>query len=273
MGNLPEDSAIEEVFKAISLSEELRENLILKGGNALKYVYKSPRASQDLDFTTQAGISKQKSDYLHELLDQFCLELQKNLDLVLPKSIFVSLVVQSRKVLPPKKESPTFPAFEIKVGYSRVEQRTLPFNDIVKLEVTLNDKICEEVTYQVDGKDIKVGSLNDIIAEKLRALIQQITRNRSRPNDVFDIWFFHKNLGHLLDIDKISEFLLKKSEDKDVKKLVVKSTFQKNSELYKRASDEFDRVKNRVNSNIEFPTYDEAFDELLKIVAKLKIPD
>lgn len=51
MPNLPDDKAIDIVFKAIARSNKLSQVWILKGGNALKRVYRSPRASVDLDFT------------------------------------------------------------------------------------------------------------------------------------------------------------------------------------------------------------------------------
>lgn len=271
MPNLPEDQAIVTVFRAIAISDKLSKEWILKGGNALKYVFNSPRASVDLDFTERTIYSNVGEEELKNLLDDLCRDLQECLDKVRTGEYFEDMNIQSSQIKPANVEKRETPAFEIKIGYSKIKDRSPPYPDVVKLEITLNDIICEDIPHEIDGRQIQVGSLNDIISEKLRALIQQKTRDRFRPGDVFDIWFFSSKLNHLLEYDKISTFLKKKSEEKLDIDLLKKSTFS-SEEIKERAKEGFEEVEERV-LGVEFPSFEDAYNEVLNLVNKLSIPD
>jgi predicted nucleotidyltransferase component of viral defense system len=275
MANLPEDEAIEIVFKAIALSDRLSEEWVLKGGNALKKAYHSPRASVDLDFTEVSVVSNESEETLETFLEEVVKELNEHLDKLVGPSSYEDLVVQSTQIKPANVDFREHPAFTIKVGYSKRGDREPPYIPVVKLEITLNDTICEDQPYMVDGGEIKVCSLNDIIAEKLRSLIQQKedVRNRYRPNDVFDIWFFHTRLPGQFDYEKISRFLIEKSKGKFDIALVRKSTFSEDPEIKERASVDFEDIEGRVEEIDRFPTFEEAFEEVLTVVNKLTIPD
>ena len=275
MPHFPEDDAIEIVFKAIALSDRLSEEWVLKGGNALKKAYRSPRASADLDFTELTVTSNESEETLATFLDQVVDELNENLNKLVGPSDYEDLVVQSTQINPPNVDSREHPAFTIKVGYTKREGRDSPYNAVVKLEITLNDTICEDQPYIIDGGEIKVCSLNDIIAEKLRSLIQQKeeVRNRYRPNDVFDIWFFHTHLPQQFDYEKIARFLIEKSEGKFDIDLITKSTFIEDEEIKQRASVDFEDIEGRVEEIDRFPTFEEAFEEVLAVVRNLSIPD
>lgn len=275
MANLPEDEAIEIVFKAIALSDRLSEEWVLKGGNALKKVFRSPRASMDLDFTDVNVVSNESEETLETFLDELVGELNDNLAKHVGPSSYEDLVVQSTHIKPANVDFREHPAFTIKVGYSKRGDREPPYNPVVKLEITLNDTICEDQPYMVNGGELKVCSLNDIIAEKLRSLIQQKEeiRNRYRPNDVFDIWFFHTHLRKQFDYEKISRFLIEKSEGKFDLGLVRKRIFIQDPEIKERASVDFEDIEGRVEGTDRFPSYEEAFEEVLTVVRKLSIPD
>src|SRR5699024_1642558 len=255
MPHLPDDEAINMVFKAIALSDKLREELVLKGGNALKKVFHSPRASTDLDFTYNIPGSNKDQATLEGFLDVFCRELDESLEQLIPDSPYEAFHVQSTKIRPPNVDFlRSRPAFEIKVGYSTRSDREGPYSDHVKLEISLNDIVCEDQIHEVDGGQIKVCSLNDIIAEKLRSLIQQkeAIRDRYRPNDVFDIWFYHTRLKDHFNYRKIAEFLKKKSALKFDISFVRKAAFVDEDEIKERARDGFDQIEETV-SGIAFP--------------------
>src|SRR5699024_7143329 len=248
---------------------------ILKGGNALKKVFHSPRASVDLDFTEKTVVSNESEVTLRQLLAEVVQELDENLQKLVRSSSFEALVIQRTEIKPVNVDYREHPAFEIKVGYSKRRDRNQPYPDVVKLEITLNDTVCEDEPYLIDGSELKVCSLNDIIAEKLRSLIQQkkAIRNRSRPNDVFDIWFFHTHLPSQFDYKKIATFLVKKSEGKVDRQLVTKSTFIEDEEIKEKAAVDFEDIAERVGVIDRFPTFEEAYTEVLAVVKKLPIPD
>lgn len=270
MPNIPENEAIIMVFRAIAISDKLSSEWVLKGGNALKYVFQSPRASVDLDFTEMDNYSGVAEEELQGLLDKLCQELDRCLHEVNQSGTYADIRVQSSEIKPANVELRENPAFEIKIGYSKKADRSSPYSDVVKLEITLNDIICETTQHEIDGNRIQSSTLNDIIAEKLRALIQQISRNRYRPGDIFDIWFFHTHLQHLFDYDKISDYLLRKSVDKIDRGQVTKSVLL-SDDVKKRAEEGFDNVEERV-TGIDFPTFEEAYSEYEKVVNKLTIP-
>ncbi|MEX1013881.1 MAG: nucleotidyl transferase AbiEii/AbiGii toxin family protein [Candidatus Paceibacterota bacterium] len=275
MPNFPEDDAIATVFKAISISEKLSKELILKGGNALAKVFSSVRASVDLDFTDENDYSKMAQKNLELIKDEISNELNKGLRAVLDNSKFEQLVIQKSVIKPNNLENPTFPAIEIKIGYSESLEKPPPFSDVVKIEISLNDLICEKTSHKVEnGQSLKVSSIHDILSEKLRSLIQQKEeiRDRYRPNDVFDIWFYHKRMYKTLDYTKISKFLIKKSKGKIPDHLVRKHTFINDPEIKERANVGFESIKERV-TNVNFPTFEDAYSEVLKLVTKLDIPD
>lgn len=271
MANFPEENAIITVFKAIAHSERLRNEFVLKGGYALKHVYRSPRASVDLDFTETGNYSMKSDETLQELLDEIRGELDKHLKIVMHEYHFTDMLVQSASVEPAKREVREHPSLEMKVGYSRKKTGADPYSDVVKLEISLNDVICEYQYFQEGENRLRVSSLNDIIAEKLRALLQQVERDRYRPRDVFDIWFFHTKASHLFDYQKISTFLMEKSKDKLKPEMVRKQVFH-SEEVKNRASQDYASLKDTV-SGTSLPPFEKAFLEVIHLVDRLSIPD
>ncbi|MCH8550030.1 MAG: nucleotidyl transferase AbiEii/AbiGii toxin family protein [Balneolaceae bacterium] len=271
MANFPEENAIITVFKAIAHSERLRNEIVLKGGYALKHIYNSPRASVDLDFTEIENYSLKSDKHLQKLLEEIVAELDTHLKNVMHEYDFTDMLVQSSSVEPAKRDVREHPSFEIKVGYSRKKTGAAPYSDIVKLEISLNDVVCEYQYFQEGKNRLRVSSLNDIIAEKLRALLQQVERNRYRPRDVFDIWFFHTRAPQLFDYQKISKFLIEKSQGKLSPDLVRKHVFH-SKEVKKRASQDYTSLKDTV-SGIPLPSFEDAFGEVLNLVERLSIPD
>lgn len=271
MANIPEENAINTVFRAIAHSDKLRSELVLKGGYALKHVYNSPRASVDLDFTDIDNYSKRPDEEVQKVLREISDELDKSLKDVMGEENFTDILVQSASVEPAKRDVREHPSLEIKVGYSRKSGSTPPYSDVVKLEISLNDIVCEHQYFEEGKRRLRVSTLNDIIAEKLRALLQQIDRDRYRPRDVFDIWFFHTKASNQFDYQKISRFLLEKSKGKLSLNAVRKASFH-NEALKKRASEDYSSLRDTVGG-VALPFFEVAFDEVLKVVDKLTIPD
>lgn len=271
MPHFPDDPAIFAVLEAISTDEFLSGEFVLKGGNALKLAYYGIRASVDLDFTAVEPRPNQTGRESRAILDKFCMRLDSALSKVAGRHGFVRMNVQRSILRPPNVDPRHFPALEINVGYTKLTNRDGPFSDIVKLEITLNDVVCEDEYIEVKSVEVHVSSLDDIIAEKLRALLQQIPRNRNRPRDVFDIWFYTTRV-RTLDIRFISSFLQAKCNGRDGLGVVTKQMFL-NPELRTRAAVGYDEIETTLPERSEFPTFDMAFDQVLAFVDILNLPD
>lgn len=63
-----EEAALIAVLDAFGRTEELREHFVLKGGNALRWIYQGPRASVDLDFSSKVPHPSQSKEESAKIL-------------------------------------------------------------------------------------------------------------------------------------------------------------------------------------------------------------
>jgi predicted nucleotidyltransferase component of viral defense system len=253
------------VLASIASSRELASRLALKGGNALHFVHGNRRSTLDLDFTAHGGFPDD------------AVEIAALLDVALSRAErqFQVKARCSSVRRNPKNPERTFPTYQVNVRYQLVgdrqyqnfeEKRALP---IVELEISLNDVLCETFQTRLDPTTdpIWVCSLEDILAEKLRALLQQLTRNRSRPQDVHDIASRMRECGGRINFAKISRFLLEKSQPRGI--FPRKTLYDE--KVKQRAIVNYDQ-EIRPNAAVFIP-FDEAWNEVLSLVNRLSIPD
>jgi predicted nucleotidyltransferase component of viral defense system len=80
----------------------------------------------------------------------------------------------------------------------------------------LNEPICAEEPVETGSvHPLRVSTLEDIVAEKLRALLQQPIRNRARRQDLLDIAVVLRS-DKTVDRARIAEFLIRKAEARGV---------------------------------------------------------
>lgn len=268
---LPDDQAIMAVLDAFASDPSLGENYVLKGGNALKFGFHGIRASVDLDFSSVKSHPNLPASESEILLRTFCDRLDVALSQIAAQYGFPNIIVQKRKVLPPKKDPRLFPSFEINIGYTQRTNKPPPYSNIVKLDITLNDLVCESEYVEVGSLTLHLSSLDDIIAEKLRSLLQQVPRNRTRPSDVFDIWFYTTKARKALDSSLIARYLQEKSVDKEGLGEIRKQMFYA-PEIRQRAQVDYDQIETRLPPNSGFPDFSSAFSQVLAFVEELDIP-
>lgn len=254
------------VLSAISSSPALVQRLAFKGGNALRFVHGNPRSTVDLDFTAEGDFP----DDAREITDLIDAALKSTLG-----RLRVKARCQSIRRKPPGADK-TLPTYLIKVSfqfpgdryYQNFEERR-PIPEVIELEISLNDVVCETIPWRPvpSGRPLRSCSLEDQIAEKLRALLQQVPRNRSRPQDVFDIASRMRAHGESLDLGKVSEFLLRKSEGRIPPPR--KGSFD--AEVRRRAEAGYqDEIRPQTS---EFIPFDEAWTEVIELVGRLSIPE
>lgn len=100
----------------------------------------------------------------------------------------------------------------------------------VKIEITTNEPIITEPKirniihgYQEDlSKELYVYSLEEIISEKLRAILQHLKKleqtgwTRSRARDYYDLWRIFNTYNKDLNLNIIPSVFLKKCKVKDI---------------------------------------------------------
>jgi predicted nucleotidyltransferase component of viral defense system len=212
---IPFRQAVHTILVAITKSEALKTNMIMKGGILLALGYESTRYTKDIDFSTAKTLKEFDLEAFIQELKRALVEAVENLDYGL------DCRVQSYKQKPPKSDA-TFPTIEISIGYAykhdrNAHHRLLKNNcsSIVEIDYSLNEPSREIEVFEVDeGKQIQIYSFTELVAEKFRAILQQVARNRRRRQDVYDLNFLlaHHPQAHNAETKKkILDSLVEKS--------------------------------------------------------------
>jgi predicted nucleotidyltransferase component of viral defense system len=182
--------AIHCVLEAIAHDPHLRELLCMKGGILMALHYDSPRFTNDIDFSTpqefDTAIESEVVERLKDALAGSPERLGYDLDCRL----------QSYSVQPSRKGS--FVTIEMKIGYAtkgtQLHKRLLNGKSphVVGVDYSFNETIPEVEVVEIEDGSLRVYALPTLVAEKLRSLLQQPIRNRTRRQDVYD-------LNHLLN--------------------------------------------------------------------------
>ncbi len=183
----------EIVLASIGLAPSLRTTLILKGGILMALAFKSNRATTDVDFTAQAdphGFDKLLVDELDALLTKTAIQLGY-LDLICR--------VQTIRKMPRARNfaDHDFPALRMRIGSAKRhtgEEKRLGAGQAIRvldIEISFRDQVYDFQTLNLTdaGIAVRAFTIHEIIAEKLRALLQQPIRDRYRRQDVYDIAF------------------------------------------------------------------------------------
>ncbi|GJQ26504.1 MAG: hypothetical protein HBSAPP02_15360 [Phycisphaerae bacterium] len=255
------------VLQAISASP-LRDVLIFKGGNALRFVYANRRGTMDLDFTATSALPDDKPSIGLALDSAFVVAFGQ---------FGVKLRYQSAQRNPPGADK-HFPTYEVKVGYQfpgdryfpEFDARAQPVSSVVDLEISLNDVVCDDALIKLDPqRDLctRVCSVEDIVAEKLRALLQQRVRKRHRKQDAYDIASMLRMHRDQINPERVTQFFLRKAKARGINP--SRSMFD--DEIRRRASCEYETLFDDERDPYYIP-FDQAWDEVIRLVHALDIP-
>lgn len=215
---IEKDYALSYVLAGIAQQPELTNSLIFKGGTALKKIYfGNYRFSEDLDFST---INAPKNDALENALVA-ATHLSKTL-----LSQYGPFDIQLKRN--PERAPHPFgqEAFNVFVKFP---WQPSPMCRI-KIEITHDEPVILPPQYkpilhsyeEVLDCTIACYSIEEIIAEKLRALLQTHKRlvergwNRPRARDYYDLWHLLKNYENSIDKKSLIETLNKKCKHRGV---------------------------------------------------------
>lgn len=257
------------ILHAIAGSRVLRTALVFKGGNALDFMLQPNRSTRDLDFTADA------------------LRLDTPLDVERLRHLLTDAVAASGRVLgvtfrvyrvaqQPPGASRTFFSYEARIGYALQGEDALrrrmeagqPSSQVIPIDISTNEPICADEEIPIDGaRRLRVSTIEDIVAEKLRALLQQKIRNRSRRQDLLDIAVIVRARPEL-DRDRIALFLIEKASARNVP---VSHTAFHDPEIARRAREDYSVLQ--TTTRVVFIPFDEALEVLLTFVDGLPLPE
>ncbi len=212
----------EVVLTAIGLSPDLRRSLVLKGGTLMAIAFHSPRGTGDVDFsaTVEPG---EFAEQLTEELDRVMLQAAQRL-----RYLDLACRVQGveRRPRPQLFEGADFPALEVRVASARRsdagQMRTLNegrASRVLRVEISFRDQVYDTQELVLTGAEVAVQAFSpvEIVAEKLRALLQQPIRKRNRRQDVYDVAYLVER--HAFDEEaraEIHRILVAKSRSRGI---------------------------------------------------------
>jgi len=187
--------AMEILLTAVGMARNLRSNMYLKGGTLMAIAYHSERMTGDVDYSWLEPFTLDVDKEICESLDAALLQASVRLG-------YIDLIckIQSIKKEPKRWESDalSFPALRITIGCAKKgtpQAKALTENqsisEVLRVDISFNEILNEAQELALNDTDISVKSYTpvEIIAEKLRAILQQTQRKheRSRRQDIYDI--------------------------------------------------------------------------------------
>lgn len=258
------------VLRAIAGSQVLNRALVFKGGNALDFVWYANRSTQDLDFSADMTALDPTWDLAH-----IGTYLRAGLSRALvPVAAVLGMILTVQRFAQPPPGNPTKPfiTYGGTVGYALPAHRALaarmragsPSPLTIPFDISLNEVICAAEAVILAGPlPLRVSTT----AEKLRALLQQALRNRTRRQDLLDIAALLR-AGVPLDPARVADYLLRKAAAREV---AVSRAALLDPDLFARASVDYDQLA--YTARRVFIPFPEASALVRAFIAALPLPE
>ena len=260
--------AVHTVLSAIAQDKNLKANMVLKGGILLAVRYQSHRYTKDIDVSTNRhprdGLRAEDVEaWINESLAFAVDALDYDLD----------CLVQGIKQEPKNREDPSFPALKISIGYAyRGSSKHRKLQDgqspsVVRIDYSLNEPLpnIDTISLGLD-QDLQVYALTDLIAEKLRALIQQPIRGRTRRQDIYDLNMVLERADEFDAVEgaKILQSLREKARAREI--AVHAGSFDQ-EDIRTNAAKDYHRLAEEIQG--ELPEFDQSFDRVANFFRSL----
>ena len=216
---LERDYLLSWILSGISRVDGLKDTLAFKGGSALKKCFFGGyRFSEDLDFSAVAGAPRGKS--MENAVKESCRIAETLLNEYAPVEIACERYTE-KEPHPGGQE-----AFNIRVRFPwQGQTRTR-----IMVEISMDEKVLKPASERlvihgygepVDSR-VRVYALEEIVAEKLRAILQHVEQlekrgwSRSRARDYYDLWRVLKTYGDRMSLAGFNSFLGEKCAVRNV---------------------------------------------------------
>ena len=212
------DYLLSWILAGISQVPALFDTLVFKGGTALRKCYFDDyRFSEDLDFTGLPAAPR--GDSMENSMREACEIVQQRF---LKESVDIVCKRYNEKRAHPGNQE----AFKIR---ARLPWHNYPLTSIM-VEITMDEKILRpqqrrKIIHHYDEPfeaEIKTYSLEEVVAEKLRAILQNIDRFkgsrwvRPRARDYYDLWHILSTRRDDMNFTDFSSFLRNKCSAKNI---------------------------------------------------------
>ncbi len=216
-GTVEKDYVLSKTIMALAQIEEFQSNLVFKGGTALKKCYfPTWRFSEDLDFTSRNELSTDEINQLFKIA----------------VNMVESLFGMTMRVIEysqyPRQGMPIASA-QLKLGYDGPLRKTSGLKNNIRVDIALNERLSSTlpkkslIKQYPDDIDavVYVYSLEEIIAEKLRSILQ-----RGKSRDYYDVWILLRDYWEDFSAKLMVEIMRKKCQDKGIPAPRVDDFFQ-----------------------------------------------
>lgn len=229
-GIIEQDYMLSWILYGIASHPILSKILVFKGGTALKKCYFGEyRFSQDLDFTL---ISKMENKVLDLYVKESCALAENYLQNYGEISKIECNIYQEDSPHPFDQR-----AYVILTSLAWHKRPMIKVMiEITRDELVINPAKIKQIIYTygeiLDAK-LQVYCLEEIIMEKLRAILQQIIKlhergwGRSRARDFYDIWMIYNKYQDSIDNNIIRNSIHKKFKIKNVEFKSIEDFFNK----------------------------------------------
>ena len=249
-GIVEKDYVLTKVLFAISAVGSLRP-LVLKGGTALrKFYFGEWRYSEDLDFSVSGSISMNviigALEEVRELLSR---------EFNLPVEVRRSHLVED--------DGERFARIDLR--YTGPLMKSGNVKSRLRLDISFDERVIKAEERFCIGEysddrafKLRVYSLEEILAEKLRSILQ-----RGKTRDYYDVWRMLKEHGGEIDPTLVRRIFLAKCEDKGL-------TWEGVNSLFSRGKTEAARSYWRRGLGYlvpELPSFDVVIEEGHRLVA------
>jgi predicted nucleotidyltransferase component of viral defense system len=253
--------AVHTILCAIAHEPQLRNEMVMKGGILLAIRYGSNRFTKDIDFSTSKLLKEMPLETVRHLLDRSLVLAVEELDYDL------DCQVQSATVMPSDKPGVSFPTIRLTIGHAykgskkHASLQRLECPTIISIDFSLNEPIFALEALELGGSGdgcLLSYAFSDLVAEKLRALLQQERRNRVRRQDIYDLFrLLERHAPDENERDAILTSLNKKSAARD---LEVSRESMDNPEIRKRAQADYPQLAAEIEG--ELPDFDASYDRV-----------
>jgi hypothetical protein len=269
-------SVVHIILNGISSHHDLRTEMIMKGGILMAIAYHTGRYTKDIDFSTPKHYSEFQAGqkiFIGNLENAIKLSAAE-----LPYGI--ACAIQSSEVRPGVDGN--YQTLHLAIGYAlRSNSKTMrkleagQSSEVVRIDYSFNELVGDIALIDAGGEEqLQTYGQLTLVAEKLRALIQQKTGIGQRQNgsprgqDIFDLHSLLTQSPPSWEAQvHLVELLIAKAQSRD---LYIDQASMMDLEIYKKSEGRYLQLAAEIEGDL--PEYEVAFGTVRKFYEELPWP-